>query len=921
MYRVNKTKALFSVAFFFIGFFGFSQGADFTGSIVGKLTDKEAGDEPLPFATVSIKGTTKGATTDFDGLFGITGLEPGTYTIQASFVGYEPVELAGLVVESGKSTEVSFGMGASEVKLAEVVITAKAQTESEMTLLLVQRKSIEMKQSIGAQELTRKGVSDAEGAVTKVTGVSKQEGSKNVVVRGLDDRYNSTSYNGLPLPSEDPEYKNISLSFFTTDIINSIDVNKTFSTSGYGNVGGADINILSKELFEDQELSISLSSGLNSSAARKNFTRIDGTNSLGLMNFNKQPISDLTQYDFQNSYDASEEGKPVNYSVGIKGGKRFFINGKALSTFLVASTGTDYIYREGVARSNPTSAGLVGRDLYGFNFIQSSNQTAMANIGYELNSSTNIRFNSLLIHSNSQNFGEFNGQAENISEVDGASAFIRRQQVNDNTLLVNQLHFDTELNNKLTLETSAGFNTVWGNEPDRRVNTFQRDDETDTYEVASGSGGANHRFFSRLKEDDFVGRAVLNYKLNLNPDSNDKITLGYNFRNTQRLFEYNQFAFATPGARATVDINNVDATFNQSSLDSETFLMQTNRGSANFDQALNPEYYEGSKFINAVFLNASYDLTEKLTIDGGIRAEMINQEVFWNFGQDQPNFPGDKSTTTTIQKTYFLPSFNARYAVNEDNIVRFAASKTYILPQFKEVSPFLYENIAFRSFGNKDLQPSDVYNIDLKFDHFFSRGELVSLGAFYKYVDLPINRLQVNSAGSDLSYVNTPSANVYGLEAELRKTVWNISSDSYINLGANVSYLFSEQSLDDVDFDEITARTFEETSPLQGASPLLLVGDVTYQMDTERLGITSAVIFSSFEDRINAIGTRTKSIKGLSYPTLDWVSKIETERNWEFSFSVKNILNPNVEEAIENVVLTRYQNGITYSLGVTYKLF
>ena len=86
-----------------------------------------------------------------------------------------------------------------------------------------------MKQAIGAEELSRKGVSNATAAVTKTTGVSKQEGVKNVFVRGLGDRYNSTSLNGLPLPSEDPRYKNIALSFFTTDIIKNINVNKTFS--------------------------------------------------------------------------------------------------------------------------------------------------------------------------------------------------------------------------------------------------------------------------------------------------------------------------------------------------------------------------------------------------------------------------------------------------------------------------------------------------------------------------------------------------------------------------------------------------------------------------------------------------------------------------------------------------------------------
>jgi hypothetical protein len=41
------------------------------GTLTGKITDKEANNEPLPFANVLIKGTTIGATTDFDGKFNI----------------------------------------------------------------------------------------------------------------------------------------------------------------------------------------------------------------------------------------------------------------------------------------------------------------------------------------------------------------------------------------------------------------------------------------------------------------------------------------------------------------------------------------------------------------------------------------------------------------------------------------------------------------------------------------------------------------------------------------------------------------------------------------------------------------------------------------------------------------------------------
>ena len=52
----------------------------------------------------------------------------------------------------------------------------------------------------------------------------------------------------LPFPSEDPEYKNISLDFFGTDIIQSVGVNKAFNAGGSSDVGGATIDIVSKEL-------------------------------------------------------------------------------------------------------------------------------------------------------------------------------------------------------------------------------------------------------------------------------------------------------------------------------------------------------------------------------------------------------------------------------------------------------------------------------------------------------------------------------------------------------------------------------------------------------------------------------------------------------------------------------------------------
>ena len=120
-----------------------------TGSIAGKLTDKEYDYEPLAFANVLIKGTTTGTTSDIDGLYIIENLTPGNYIVSFSFVGYETQEISVDVV-AGKVTTIDVLMGASAASLDEIVITTTTRKESEVALLLDQKKATEIKQSIGS---------------------------------------------------------------------------------------------------------------------------------------------------------------------------------------------------------------------------------------------------------------------------------------------------------------------------------------------------------------------------------------------------------------------------------------------------------------------------------------------------------------------------------------------------------------------------------------------------------------------------------------------------------------------------------------------------------------------------------------------------------------------------------------------------
>ena len=311
-----------------------------TGSIKGSVLDAKT-TESLIGASVLIQGTTIGAATDLNGNYTILNVSPGTYTLEASYISYHSVIKKEIVVENNKETVVDFLLNSKDISLKEVQVVAKANRESENILLLEQKKALIVTQTVGARELSRKGISDARDAVAQVSGISKQEGVKNVFVRGLGDRYNATLLNGFPIPSEDPEYKNIALEFFGTDIIQNIGVNKVFSASNAGDVGGAVIDISSKELTEESALAVDLSAGVNVMAINADFIRQDGSNYFGIANTD-QPSKN--QYSFSNSLDPKKVSFPLNHSYGISGGKLSGKgeNGNTFSFFAVASHGMSY---------------------------------------------------------------------------------------------------------------------------------------------------------------------------------------------------------------------------------------------------------------------------------------------------------------------------------------------------------------------------------------------------------------------------------------------------------------------------------------------------------------------------------------------------------------------------------------------------
>src|SRR5690606_25853490 len=168
--------------------FGFAQ----TGTISGKLIDGEFNDV-LPFANILIKGTTQGATSDFDGRYALD-VAPGTYTLVFSFLGYTPKEVAEVVVAAGKTLEINVSLQPASSQLEEVVLTTTVRKNTEASVLNLQKNSVTLMDGLSLEAIKTAGAGDIADAIKRVPGVSVQEG-KYVYVRGLGDRYTKSILN------------------------------------------------------------------------------------------------------------------------------------------------------------------------------------------------------------------------------------------------------------------------------------------------------------------------------------------------------------------------------------------------------------------------------------------------------------------------------------------------------------------------------------------------------------------------------------------------------------------------------------------------------------------------------------------------------------------------------------------------------
>ncbi len=824
-----------------------------------------------------------------------------------------------------------------------VIIRGVGNKKSESAILLDQKKAIIQKQSMGSEEISRKGISNIEQALVKVTGITSVEG-RGLFVRGLEDRYNTLLINGLGSPSNNPFQKIIALKQFPTDVVGKLNIYKTFNSNLYADFAGATFDI--ETLTYDKPFSkIEFGIGVNTlSTFRNNFKINPNANSIegyvGLNSRDKQLPTEVNGYrpssfnfnkvqsrnSFGEGWNVDNIKSLPNTSIGFTTAQKFKIGETSNLGFLFSlNQGNTYEYRDGVKNQFRLNGNSIdyNNNLNRKEYTYETESSVLLGLGFK-NKGTAINLNGFFLQ-NSENLiqdyvGFRNGETNN-------EQFIRVNQQDISRFTDLQLTASQKIDERHSVKAGVSWVNNFYQQPDRKIMYGQPGNGND---INLSFGGNNLlRQYLDVNGKNYFS-AFAEYALNLGEKGDKKdyplqVAIGYNgfadVRNTSYRFIYS--VLDNPAqSQITVDRDTPQAMFDQSILN----------GTYHYREGSTSEYKNNLyQFVNAGYLNINYKPSDLWDILIGGRVE---NNI--NITRYKPISVGinDDFVTLTKNQYYLLPSLSVKRVLNEKSNIRLAASKTITRPILIEYMPITYINPDNENiFGNKDLTNSENYNIDLKYEFFPSNKEMFAVNLFAKKIDKAIERSYIasgNSNGQTITFFNAKTATLAGVELEGILSLNRISESlSRWTLGANTTLMYSDvkRSADQSQETDVEAN---RDRALQGAAPWTVNADLKYEYkNTQNFAKTFSLIYNVSGKKIYGVGfSKLDNIFEMSFHQLDFVYNNQISKNWNVKLAVQNLLNSQyqlklgdnslVQVQESSLMMENYKKGTSFNMTIGY---
>ncbi|HEY2347523.1 MAG TPA: carboxypeptidase-like regulatory domain-containing protein, partial [Puia sp.] len=249
--------------------FNFSFGQVKHVRISGKVTDMTSGN-PLVGASVLIEGTRTGVTTDVEGVFFITLEKNKIYNFVVSSIGYQPKIINSVKPSDELNEPVNVSLEIGSSILNSVIVRSSARRESIASLYAVQKNSSSISDGISAESIRRSPDRNTGEALKRVSGTSVQD-NKFVIVRGLNERYNTSLLNNSVLPSTEPDKKAFSFDIIPASLVDNITIYKSPTPDLPGDFAGGAVKVTTKDYPTRRLSELSFVVGYNSLTTFKPF--------------------------------------------------------------------------------------------------------------------------------------------------------------------------------------------------------------------------------------------------------------------------------------------------------------------------------------------------------------------------------------------------------------------------------------------------------------------------------------------------------------------------------------------------------------------------------------------------------------------------------------------------------------------------
>jgi TonB-dependent receptor len=844
------------------------------GSIAGTVLDEKG--DPITGAIAVVLGLPSlGASTDIDGSYLINDVPAKTVSVQISYMSYETLVVEGVKVAAGKTTPLNVVLKEATQQLNEVVITAKYNQASAVGLYAVQKLNASMTDGLSSDLIKRTSDNNVAQVLKRVAGVTVQD-NKYVTVRGMSERYNNVQLNGSSLPSTEPNRRNFSFDIIPSNLIENVTVNKTFTPDLPGEFTGGLVQIKTLSLPEEKFLSLSLGSGVNTISTGNEFQtneRFKSDYFFGETNRRTwyagheaehipQSVTNAGQmnhYGFYKYTAAALQNYALSFGLPLKVAPKHTIGLVAAATYRHEET------REDIKEVNTFSRDSLRKgmsDHYNKSYKFVTAIGAVANLGWETANHAiawrnlfNSRFTHTTLNRMMHDYYD-NGILMHEIYTTPLQSHLMQTQLDGEHLFFSR---------RLKLTWSADHNrTSRVNPDDRFAQAYVQSpapSPTDTYLLNwLWSMGPSNPFIStqfvmhsRLDETKDNAAANAEYSFRL-LDREQKLKAGYH--HSERRADYGQMylhAFINDNATTKpVDATSLHHVYDPANFESGALYYKA----GGYGDRL-VDYYEGKQSIDALYLMGEIIPLKPLRIIGGVRVENAETNVltYYHWYDNKGYHARDSLFTRTTQD--WLPSLTAVYSITPSLNFRAAYSESLARADFRELSSVEYYNVNDRVnvMNMKPLEQSSSRNYDLRLEWYPALGEVVSLSAFYKDFDKPVEkvmRIMADAQTFELLTLNLDRSVIRGLELNFRKSFGFIARPLE-NLWLSGNFTILEGNIE-AENDVWMIKKRER--PLQGLSPYNLNASLMYE--GERFGATvnytrvgRTLIYGSYEDYLD----------------------------------------------------------------------